>query len=63
MGEYAVFQAEIKIPSPYDIIVIQDHLSPTRLGEEVLPHDLVVALNAGLVVLRVSGQVGVKDAE
>ena len=63
MGEYAVFQAEIKIPCPYDIIVIQDHLSPTGLGEEVLPHDLVVALNTGLVVLRVGGQVGVKDAE
>ena len=63
MGEYALFQAEIEIPSPYDIIVIQDHLGPTLLGEEVLAHDLVVALNPGLVVLRVGCQVGVQDAE
>ena len=63
MGEHGVFQAEIEIPGPDDIIVVQDHLSPTRLGEEVLPHDLVVTLDAGLVVLRVGGQVGVEDAE
>ena len=63
MGEYALFQAEIEIPSPNDIIVIQDHLSPTVLGVEVLAHDLVVALNPGLVVLRVGCQMGVEDAE
>ena len=53
MGECTSFQAEIEVPSPYDIIVIQDHLRPTVLGEKVLAHDLVVALNPGLVVLRV----------
>ena len=63
MGECTVFQPEIEIASPYHIIVIQDHLGPTVLGEEVLAHDLVVALNSGLVVLRVGCQVGVQDAE
>ena len=63
MGEYPVSQAEIEITSPYDIIVIKDHLCPTVLGEKVLAHDLVVALNPGLVVLRVGSQVGVEDAE
>ena len=63
MGECTSFQAEIEVPSPYDIIVIQDHLRPTVLGEKVLAHDLVVALNPGLVVLRVGRQVGVEDAE
>ena len=63
MGEHAVFQAEIQVASPNDIIVIQDHLGPTGLGEEVLAHDLVVALYSGLVELRVGSQVGVEDTE
>ena len=63
MGEHAVFQAEIEIASPNDIIVIQDHLSPTGFGEEVLAHDLVVALYSGLVELCVGSQVRVEDTE
>ena len=63
MGEYAVFQAEIEVASPYDVIVVEDHLGPAGLGEEVLAHDLVVALNPSLVELCVRGQVRVEDAE
>ena len=63
MGEYAVFQAEVEVASPYDVVVVQDHLGPAGLGEEVLAHDLVVALNPSLVELGVGGQVGVDDAE
>ena len=63
MGECTSFQAEIEVPSPYDIIVIQDHLRPTVLGEKVLAHDLVVTLDPGLVELRVGGKVGVQNAE
>ena len=63
MGEYAVFQAEIEVASPYDIVVVEDHLGPAGPGEEVLAHDLVVALNPSSVELRVGGQVRVEDAE
>ena len=63
MGEYAVFQAEVEVASPYDVVVVQDHLGPAGLGEEVLAHDLVVALNPSLVELGVGGQVGVEDAK
>ena len=63
MGEYAVLQAEVEVPSPYDVVVVEDHLGPAGPGEEVLAHDLVVALNPRLVALRVGGQVRVEDAE
>ena len=63
MGEYAVFQPEVEVSSPDDVIMIKDHLGPTFLGEKVLAHDLVVTLDPGLVELRVGGKVGVQNAE
>ena len=63
MGEYAVFQAEVEVASPYDIVMVEDHLGPAGPGEEVLAHDRVVALNPSLVELSVGGQVRVEDAE
>ena len=63
MGEYAIFQAEVEVASPYDVIVVEDHLGPAGPGEEVLAHDPVVALNPSLVELCVRGQVRVGDAE
>ena len=61
--EYALLKPEVEVACPDHVIVVQDHLCPARLGEEVLSHDLVVALDPSRVELGVGGEVGVEDAE
>ena len=63
MVEYALLKPEVEVASPDHVIVVQDHLCPARLREEVLSHDLVVALDPSRVELSVGGEVGVEDAE
>ena len=63
MVEYALLKPEVEVTCPDHVIVVQDHLCPARLGEEVLSHDLVVALDPSRVELGVGGEVGVEDAE
>ena len=63
MVKYALLKPKVEVACPDHVIVVQDHLCPARLGEEVLSHDLVVALDPGRVELGVGGEVGVEDAE
>ena len=48
-GECLLLKPEVEVSCPNDVIVIQDHLHLALLGVEVLAHDLVVAVNPGLV--------------
>ena len=63
MVEYALLKPKVEVACPDHVIVVQDHLCPARLGEEVLFHDLVVALDPSRVELSVGGEVRVEDAK
>ena len=63
MVEYALLKPEVEVACPDHVIVVQDHLCPACLGEEVLSHDLVVALDPSRVELGVGGEVRVEYAE